>query len=120
MEELDYVFSQLEQAKRYCIDVETVDRGYPDITLVGIAMAWTHEHGVYIPVGHREGAQLPQDLVLERLKAFIEGNPNKVAVMHNAKYDMTVLTCWVGYSSHRTSLTRWLRHGYWIQRIRMG
>jgi DNA polymerase-1 len=25
------------------------------------------------------------------LKLFIEGNPNKVAVMHNAKYDMTVL-----------------------------
>jgi DNA polymerase I-like protein with 3'-5' exonuclease and polymerase domains len=91
LDELNYVFSCLEQAKRYGLDTETVDRGYPDIKLVGVSLAWSRNDVVYIPVGHKEGAQLPQELVLERLKKFIEGNPQKIAVMHNAKYDMTVL-----------------------------
>jgi len=89
--ELEYVIDSMSRGKRYSIDVECVDRGFPDITLVGISVGWTHKDGAYIPVGHAKGSQLPTDLVLERLKKFIEGNPNKIAVMHNAKYDMTVL-----------------------------
>lgn len=89
--ELEFVIDSMSKEKRYSIDVESVDRRYPDIKLVGISVGWTHKDGAYIPVGHAKGSQLPTDLVLERLKKFIEGNPNKIAVMHNAKYDMTVL-----------------------------
>lgn len=89
--ELESVIDSMSKEKRYSIDVESVDKGYPDIKLVGVSVGWTNKDSAYIPVGHVKGSQLPTDLVLAKLKEFIEGNPNKVAVMHNAKYDMTVL-----------------------------
>ena len=85
--ELEFVIDSMSKEKRYSIDVESVDRRYPDIKLVGISVGWTHKDGAYIPVGHAKGSQLPTDLVLERLKKFIEGNERRF--MHT--HDMTVL-----------------------------
>lgn len=82
---------QLNKTKAYGIDTETLDRGYPNINMVGISVGWSLTEGAYIPIGHKEGAQLPKDLVMERLGNFVHQNPNRIAVMHNARYDMTIL-----------------------------
>lgn len=91
VKELDYVMEQLDRSNIYCIDTETVDRGFPDISLTGVALGWSTESGAYIPINHKEGTQLPEEEVVGRLKRFIEGSRNKLAIMHNAKYDMSVL-----------------------------
>lgn len=89
--ELDEVLSKLEKAEVYCLDTETLDRGLFDTQLVGLSISFDGKQGYYIPTGHSETtAQLPAQLVLERLKPLIE-TPGKTCVMHNAKYDMKVL-----------------------------
>lgn len=90
--ELDFVLQQIDKTRAYSIDTETVDRSYPDIGLTGISIAWNTKDGAYIPVGHQEGIQLPKEIVLPKLKRCIESQKNTVAVMHNAKYDMSVLS----------------------------
>lgn len=90
--ELDFVLQQIDKTRAYSIDTETVDRSYPDIGLTGISIAWNTKEGAYIPVGHQEGIQLPKEIVLPKLKRCIESQKNTVAVMHNAKYDMSVLS----------------------------
>jgi len=90
-QELAEVFNALQGSKRYCVDVETVDRGYPDVKLTGIGIGWSTQDGAYIPTGHVDGSQLPEELVLERLRTFAAENQDKLVVMHNAKYDMKVL-----------------------------
>lgn len=89
--ELDAVFEALAEAKRYCVDTETVDYGFPEIALTGLSLGWSGEEGAYIPLGHAEGIQLPSEYVLGRLKTFAEENQDKLVVMHNAKYDLQVL-----------------------------
>jgi len=89
--ELAEVLSQLEKADVYCLDTETLDRGCFDLSLVGLSLSFDGKRGFYIPTGHAENsAQLPAELVLEKLKPIIE-KPGKTCVMHNAKYDMKVL-----------------------------
>jgi len=89
--ELDFVLGKLEKVQRYCLDTETVDRGDLDISLTGISVGWSLTEGAYIPVGHRDGLQLPKDLVMERFRRFVATSQEKLVVFHNAKYDMKVL-----------------------------
>lgn len=78
-------------------DTETVDKGYPDIHIVGFSVAGYEDDGktkfgAYVPVGHNTGElQLsPQD-VQDGLAEVIE-DPEVEVVMHNAKYDIAVST----------------------------
>ena len=61
--------------------------------LVGISLSVARACAAYIPVGHcYAGApeQLPVDLVLERLKPWLE-DATRAKVSHDAKYDIHVL-----------------------------
>jgi DNA polymerase-1 len=89
--ELAEMLSQLEKADTYCLDTETLDRGLFDLSLVGLSLSFDGKRGFYVPTGHAEAsAQLPAELVLERMKPILE-RPGKMCLMHNAKYDLEVL-----------------------------
>jgi len=89
--ELAEMLSQLEKADMYCLDTETLDRGLFDLSLVGLSLSFDGRRGFYIPTGHaEESAQLPAELVLEKMKPILE-RPGKMCLMHNAKYDLKVL-----------------------------
>ena len=81
--ELAEMLSQLEKADTYCLDTETLDRGLFDLSLVGLSLSFDGKRGFYIPTGHaEESAQLPAELVLERMKPILE-RPGKMCLMHN-------------------------------------
>lgn len=79
-----------------CLDLETtglntrVIKGKPAIKIVGIALAIDANTGIYIPVNHMEGSEfnLPEKEVLEEIKRLCRC---AVIIVHNAKYDLTVL-----------------------------
>lgn len=87
---LETLLGQLAKAKRLAFDTETTGLNALSARLVGISLAVEPGHAIYLPVGHKEGEQLPTELVIERLKAPLQ-DAGVAKVAHNAKYDMTVL-----------------------------
>lgn len=75
-------------------DTETTSLDPYDARLVGIGCCWGSGRDAlaYIPVGHLEGVQLPQDTVLEALRPILESADYPKA-LQNAKYDRLVLRC---------------------------
>ncbi len=58
--------------------------------IVGISLATQGGEGFYIPVGHKNGTNLPLGEVLNALQAPLT-NPNIGKIAHNAKYDYIIL-----------------------------
>jgi len=75
-------------------DTETTSLEPRDAALVGIGCCWgTQPDAVaYIPLGHKVGENLNQDLVLEALRPILEGG-DYPKTLQNAKYDRLVLRC---------------------------
>src|SRR5690606_35585154 len=78
----------------FSYDVETRDRGYPDVHLVGFSLGWYNEDdsigGAYVPIGHNTGEmQLRPEDVQDDLAELLEDESIEV-VMHNAQYDVLV------------------------------
>jgi DNA polymerase-1 len=93
-EELSSLVSEVSQAPRIAVDVETTSTDAMKADLVGISLAAEPGRGFYVPVGHLlaygSHGQLPLALVAERLRTvFDDAQVAKIA--HNAKYDLTVL-----------------------------
>ncbi|HEV3486378.1 MAG TPA: DNA polymerase, partial [Vicinamibacterales bacterium] len=91
-EQLNAWVLRLEGAELAAIDTETTTIDPFRAELVGISVSVEHACAAYIPVGHRyTGApeQLPLDLVLERLKPWLE-DPARAKVGQNIKFDMHV------------------------------
>ncbi len=82
---------RLEAAQLVAIDTETTSLNPHDADLVGISFAW-QENGetqaAYLPVGHREGQQLPRQQVLAALQSWLESERPKLA--QNAKFDWQI------------------------------
>jgi len=93
-EQLVSLVSELTQASRIAVDVETTSTDAMKADLVGLSFAAQPGHGYYVPVGHllTEGSagQLPMELVADRIRPVLE-NPNVAKAAHNGKYDLTVL-----------------------------
>jgi len=93
-EQLVSLVSELAQASRIAVDVETTSTDAMKADLVGLSFAAQPGHGYYVPVGHllTEGSagQLPMELVADRLRPVLE-NPRVAKTAHNGKYDLTVL-----------------------------
>ena len=72
-------------------DTETTSLEPRDAQLVGIGCCWGEgpTELAYIPLGHSEGDQLPQDLVLETLRPVLEDAAYPKA-LQNAKYDRLI------------------------------
>jgi DNA polymerase I len=85
------MIARLESAAAIAFDTETTSTDQMLGTLVGISLAVESGEGYYIPIGHTgEEAQLPRDVVLDRLRPVMT-DPDIPKGAHNAKYDAIVL-----------------------------
>ncbi|SRR5579883_754444 len=75
-------------------DTETTDLEPRDASLVGIGCCWgtKPDEVAYIPLGHKSGNNLNQDLVLAILRPILESSEYP-KVLQNAKFDRLVLRC---------------------------
>ncbi len=92
-EALDQMVAEIEAAGSFSFDLETTSIDPLKAEIVGLALAWKDNHGVYIPVAHRYiGApkQLPLDKVLETLRPLLESTEIGT-VLHHAKYEWIIL-----------------------------
>ena len=81
---------ELDAAPRVSFDTETSGLDPMKSDLVGLSFATEPGKAWYVPVGHREGKQLPMEQVLAQLKPIME-SPQVSKVAHNCTFDMTVL-----------------------------
>jgi len=81
--------------KRYAIDLEAtgvdtrVFNGETKDKIVGVCLAPDRDSGYYVPVRHREGANIPMSIVRREMLRLTQSN--SVAIFHNAKYDQELL-----------------------------
>ena len=86
---LEKVVDALEGAEILSFDVETTGTDPMSAGLVGLGIAWAKGEGCYIPVAHREGEQLPWELVRDRVQPYFS-RADLPKVAHNGKYDLVV------------------------------
>jgi DNA polymerase-1 len=89
-EHLRDVLAALISAEGFAFDTETNGLRPLQDALVGISVAVRQGHAWYIPLGHRDGQQLPRELVLDALRPLF-ADPHKPKFGHNAKFDILVL-----------------------------
>ncbi len=89
-EALESLSRALQSASRIAVDTETTSTDKMRADLVGISVAFSPEHGYYIPVGHLQGKQLPLQSVMDALRPALT-NPDIPKVGHNLKYDFVIL-----------------------------
>lgn len=100
----------LANADIIAFDTETTSTDQMQAKLVGISLAVSKDVGFYIPVGHKEGPQLPIDTVISALKPPLT-NPKIKKAGHNLKYDYVMLArCGLEVSplSFDTMIAEWL------------
>lgn len=81
---------QLTHQQVFAFDTETTSVNTIEATLVGLSISFQEGVAWYIPVGHKDGLQLPRDAVLRAL-APIFADPKIGKVGHNVKFDYEVL-----------------------------
>jgi DNA polymerase I len=87
---LEELHQALASAALIAFDTETTSVDEMTAGLVGISLAVREEEGWYIPVGHRQGAQLPLEQVLATLRGpMTDARIPKVG--HHLKYDFIML-----------------------------
>jgi len=87
---LEELAKRLQAASIISFDTETTSTDQMRAELVGISLAVDGGQGYYIPVGHRQGDQLPLQVVLDALRGpFTDGRIPKAG--HNLKYDFVML-----------------------------
>ena len=89
-EQLASMIAAIEETGSFTFDTETTDLDAMRAQLVGLSFSTAPGRAWYVPVGHREGAQLPLESVLAAVRPLFE-SPDIAKCAHNANYDMTVL-----------------------------
>ncbi len=92
--DLDRWLSKLSASAVFAIDTETDNLDPMQANLVGLSLCVKAHQAAYLPLQHRyEGviAQLPLDLVLQKLKPILE-NKAISKIGHHIKYDMNVFS----------------------------
>ena len=87
------VLASLNEAEVFAFDLETNSLDPLRADIVGVALSWEANTGVYIPVGHtydEAPAQLTRERVMEALRPILESSTRKV-IAQNAKYEWLVL-----------------------------
>ena len=88
--QLDSMIAAIEETGSFAFDTETTDLDAMRAQLAGLSFATAPGRAWYVPVGHREGEQLPLESVLAAVRPLFE-SPDIAKCAHNANYDMTVL-----------------------------
>jgi len=92
VEQLNELCDHLRAKGAFALDTETTGLEALEVDLVGISLCADEKHAYYIPCGHSTGeTQLSRDVVLAALKPILE-NAQIKKYLHNAKYDMLVLS----------------------------
>ena len=89
-EQLDSMIAAIEEMGSFTFDTETTDLDAMRAQLAGMSFAVAPGRAWYVPVGHREGEQLPLESVLAAVRPLFE-SADIAKCAHNANYDMTVL-----------------------------
>jgi len=92
-ERLLHWLARIDRAELTAFDTETTSLAYMDAELVGVSLACEPNKAAYVPVAHRYlgvPEQLDRDLVLAKLKPWLE-DESKKKVGHHLKYDSHVL-----------------------------
>jgi DNA polymerase-1 len=89
---VERLLSCTDAAAPVALDTETTDLNPFRAELVGLGLAWGEGLAdlAYIPIGHREGPQLPLDAVLTALAAWLASDAHP-KTLQNAKYDRLIL-----------------------------
>ena len=90
VQQLESMIAAIEETGAFTFDTETTDLDAMRAQLVGLSFATAPGVAWYVPVGHREGTQLPLESVLAAVRPLFE-SPVIAKCAHNANYDMTVL-----------------------------
>ncbi|MCC7140690.1 MAG: DNA polymerase I [Candidatus Eisenbacteria bacterium] len=91
IDELDeYLAGFARSGAPLSVDTETDSLDARTARVVGISLCYQTGEGVYLPLGHREGPNLPREDALARL-APVLADPATVYVGQNCKYDLHVL-----------------------------
>lgn len=91
IEDLELVISGIKDSGHFAFDVETDSKDQQAAKLVGIAITSKVGEGFYIPLGHKQGKQIPINSALEKMKSLFE-DPNVSKSAHNGNFDLTVLS----------------------------
>ncbi len=92
-EELVACLAEIKAAGRVAFDLETTSIEPLDAEIVGIALAWRPNEGVYIPVAHQDllaPRQLDRDEVMALLRPMLT-DAAIVKVGQHTKYEMAIL-----------------------------
>ncbi len=89
-EQLESMIAAIEERGNFTFDTETTSLDAMRAQLAGLSFAIAPGRAWYVPVGHREGEQLPLESVLAAVRPLFE-SPDIAKCAHNANYDMTVL-----------------------------
>ena len=89
-EQLDEMLSELRAAGSFAFDTETTSTNPMVAELVGLSFAHGDGKAWYVPVGHKEGEQLPLEQVLSQVRPLMESEDLRKCG-HNANYDMMML-----------------------------
>lgn len=89
-DELRAVVAALAAAPAFAFDTELSGLRSLQEDLIGISLAIEPGRAWYIPIGHREGEQLPREQTLAALRPFF-ADPHKPKYAHNAKFDIEAL-----------------------------
>ncbi|MGP5326769.1 DNA polymerase I [Vreelandella titanicae] len=84
---------RLQNAERFCFDLETTSLNYMDAEIVGVGLSLEVGEAAYIPLAHDyldAPQQLDRKAVLAALKPLLE-DPTKTKIGQNLKYDISVL-----------------------------
>jgi DNA polymerase-1 len=90
LEQLDAMISALQESGSFAFDTETTSTDPMRAELVGLSFATEPGRAWYVPVGHREGTQLPLEKALAQIKPLME-SPDLRKCAHNANYDLMML-----------------------------
>ena len=89
-EQLEALIAVLEESGSFAFDTETTALDPMRADLVGLSFSVSPGRAWYVPVGHKEGTQLPLEFVLARLRPLMEST-ELAKCAHNANYDVMVL-----------------------------
>jgi DNA polymerase-1 len=87
---LETLAKELSKAEAFAFDTETTGQDPFSAKLVGLSFAIKPNTAYYIPIGHKEGQQLKESLVISKVKGPLE-SPKIKKYAQNAKYDIEVL-----------------------------
>ena len=89
-EELDKWLSEAEENGEIAVDTETSSLDPHQAKLVGISFSTKVGKACYIPIGHKEGKNLEEEIVIKKIKPILEDKSIK-KIGQNIKFDYIIL-----------------------------